>query len=155
MKFRRLLVWSLTPLLASMISLLAVAGPASAAVNDGFSVSTSSGGCGSNEFVDYGPGAPGGGDNDDYVLIHDFCADGHGVRGCVRKLIIDDGIPVSTDYGCRYNGNGLAGAPVVWDPFGNVLPGTTISLRVCLVDGASDPTPFRCSDWEAHTSVDG
>ena len=73
MKLRgRMLVWSLAPLLVSMTSLLTVAGPASAAVNDGFSVSTSSGGCGSNEFVDYGPGAPGGGNNDDYVLIHEL-----------------------------------------------------------------------------------
>lgn len=45
------------------------------------------------------------------------------------------------------NSNGLAGNPVGWDPFasiGDVLPGDTMILQVCLVDGADDSTPSNC-----------
>jgi hypothetical protein len=98
------------------------------------------------EFVDYGPGAPGGGDNDDYTVIHDYCADGHGVKAYAWIN--------GTFLGSRYNGNGLAGDPVIWDPFGNVAPGNAIGLKVCLVDGNDDPTPFDCTST-THTSVDG
>ena len=51
---------------------------AGAAENDDFAAVTTDG-CGVAQFKDYGPGAPGGGNNDDYVVIHDYCADGHGV----------------------------------------------------------------------------
>jgi hypothetical protein len=98
--------------------------------------------------VDYGPGAAGGGNNDDYVVIQDRCADGHGVEAWAWL----DG----PSHGARYDGNGQTGAAVVWDPFpsGNVKPGQVIQLRVCLVDGASDTTPSSCTTVK-HQSVDG
>lgn len=40
-------------------------------VNDDFSVSTTDG-CGRINFVDFGDGAPGGGSNDDYTVIHEI-----------------------------------------------------------------------------------
>lgn len=119
-----------------------------AAFDDSFTVSTTNG-CGSVEFVDFGPGAAGGGDNDDYVVIHDLCSDGHGVKAWAWLN--------GTLLGSQYNGNGLAGAPVIWDPFksvGNVGAGDAIGLEVCLVDGNSDPTPSGCGSL-TRTSRDG
>ena len=43
---------------------LLLANPAAAATDDSFSVSTTNA-CGAIDFVDFGPGAPGDGDNDD------------------------------------------------------------------------------------------
>ena len=56
----------------------------------------------------------------------------------------------------QYNGNGRAGAPVVWDPFsnGNVKAGQKVELEVCLVDGPTDPTGSRCGD-ASRRSADG
>ena len=139
-------------LVVVLASLLLVAGlhlsTASAAVNDDFNASTTDG-CGVANFIDYGPGAPGGGNNDDYVVIHDYCADGHGVMAYVE---VDD----SGYWFHQYNGNGLAGAPVVWDPFlwGNVKAGQKVELEVCLVDGASDLTGSRCGA-ASRRSADG
>lgn len=116
------------------------------AVDDSFSVSTTGGGCGKVDFVDFGEGAPGGGSNDDYLVIHDLCSDGHGVKAWAWL----NGILL----GSRYNGNGLAGDPVIWDPFGNVLPGDSIGLKVCLVDGSDDPSPSSCGSL-TRTSSDG
>ena len=45
---------------------------AGAAENDDFAAVTTDG-CGVAQFKDYGPGAPGGGNNDDYLVIHDYC----------------------------------------------------------------------------------
>jgi len=121
---------------------------AGAAENDDFAAVTTDG-CGVAQFKDYGPGAPGGGNNDDYVVIHDYCADGHGV---IAYLSWDN-----TGYWFnQYNGNGLAGAPVVWDPFlyGNVKAGQTVWLEVCLVDGWDDLTGSRCGE-ASHRSADG
>lgn len=136
---------------AVVATTVAMSSPAVAAVNDSFSVSTTSGGCGATDFVDYGPGAPGGGNNDDYLVIHDYCSDSHGVRGYAWK----NGV----FFGSRYNGNGLAGAPVVFDPFThaggtNVVGGDLITIQACLVDGANDTTPFRCDD-RSNFSADG
>jgi hypothetical protein len=115
-----------------------------AAVDDSRNVYTY-GQCGLATFVDYGPGAAGGGNNDDYVRIADLCSDGHGVKAYAW---------INGYYlGSGYNGNGY-GSAVIWDPFGNVLPGQKIGLKVCLVDGNNDPTPFRCLSGE-WTSVDG
>ncbi|MFL6296103.1 MAG: hypothetical protein ACJ75M_09815 [Actinomycetes bacterium] len=139
-------------LVVVLASLLLVAGlhlsTASAAVNDNFNASTTDG-CGVANFIDYGPGAPGGGNNDDYVVIHDYCADGHGVMAYVE---VDD----SGYWFHQYNGNGLAGAPVVWDPFlwGNVKAGQKVELEVCLVDGATDLTGSRCGA-ASRRSADG
>jgi hypothetical protein len=129
-------------------AVVAMASPASAAYDDSFEVYTQDG-CGSVEFVDYGEGAPGGGSNDDYLVVHDYCSDGHGVLAIAWIDIYS--------MGSKYNGNGLAGSPVIWDPYvnrGNVFAGETIGLQVCLVDGANDDTPFSC-DEEERVSVDG
>ncbi len=125
------------------------AGPAVASTDDGFAISTNDGpGCGVAEYVDYGAGASGGGDNDDYIVVHDFCSDGHGVEAYAWQN--------GTYLGDKYNGNGLAGAPVVWDPFsnGNVAPGDSVGLKVCLVDGPGNPIESTCYS-ETHFSVDG
>ncbi|GAB1516574.1 hypothetical protein [Actinophytocola sp. KF-1] len=126
-------------------SMVLTANQAAAAYDDGFTVRTGNG-CGTVDFVDYGEGQPGGGSNDDYAVVHDYCSDGHGVKAYAWI----DGYYL----GSKYNGNGLAGAPVVWDPFGNVVAGEAIGLKVCLVDGADDPTPSDCRS-ATHTSVDG
>jgi hypothetical protein len=129
-----------------------LAGPASAATDDSFKVSTANG-CGVANFVDYGAGAAGGGNNDDYIVIHDYCSDGHGVRAYATLKFGDAVI----NLGSQYNGNGLAGAAVIWDPFkewGNVIEGDIVTITVCLVDGASDTTGSGCVTG-AHTSVDG
>ncbi|WP_427168427.1 hypothetical protein ACQF4J_45025 [Streptomyces sp. C1-1] len=122
------------------------AGPALAA-NDSTGITTPEG-CGRLDFDDYGPGAPGGGDNDDYFVIHDMCADGAGVKAYAWQ---------NGHYlGSRYNGNGLAGAAVVWDPFfnGNVAPRGSIGMKVCLAHGDGDPAPYACTSY-TFTSVDG
>lgn len=134
--------WMSRLVIAAAGATLLFAGPASAASAEHFGVTTTNG-CGTNEFVDYGPGAPGGGDNDDYLEIHDYCADGHGVEGYAWL----DGKYL----GKKYNGNGLAGAPVIWDPFGNVKSGHTIGMKVCNVDGADDATPTGCMSGEFTT----
>lgn len=69
-------------------------------------------------------------------MIHDLCGDGHGVEAYAWL----DG----SYYGGKYNGNGLAGAPVSWDPFVFVSGQYNVGLKVCLVDGASDPTASSC-----------
>ena len=129
------------------------ASPASAAYDDFFYVVTSDngacqGGGGGADFADYGDGAPGGGSNDDYIVITDFCADGHGVRAWTWLN--------GTALGSKYDGDG-AGKSVYWDPYaavGNVDPGDTVRLRVCLVDGSTDSTPTYCAE-KSHQSVDG
>jgi hypothetical protein len=82
------------------------------------------------EFVAHGT------DGDDYIVIHDLCGDGHGVKAYAW---IDGAY-----FGSMYNGNGLAGAPVIWDPFIDVVGGENVGLKVCLVDGNSDPTASSC-----------
>ncbi|PJE93904.1 hypothetical protein CUT44_32475 [Streptomyces carminius] len=115
-----------------------------AAVNDSFSVYTTSGGCGSVDFVDYGEGWPGGGNNDDYLVIHDYCSDGKGVRAYAWV----DGVYL----GARNNTNGLAGAAVLWDPVGNVTAGEKVGVKVCLFN--SDNTLSRCNEV-SRVSADG
>lgn len=123
----------------------ATEGVIAASVDDGFSVSTTNG-CGRIDFVDFGEGAPGGGSNDDYTVIHDLCGDGSGVKAWAWLN--------GTLLGSRYNGNGLAGDAVIWDPFGNVHPGDSIGLKVCLSDGPDDPNPRDCGS-RTKTSSDG
>jgi hypothetical protein len=129
--------------LAMTLCGIAAAHPAAAAT-DHISESTTDG-CGVIDFIDAGPGAPGGGDNDDYLELHDYCSDGHGVEGYAWL----DG----TYLGKKYDGSGLAGAPVIWDPLGDVKSGQTIGVKVCLVDGADDPTPSKC--LSAEGTIDG
>ncbi|NEY33624.1 hypothetical protein GTU99_15700 [Streptomyces sp. PRKS01-65] len=122
-----------------------------AATNDSFAVGTTNGGCGTVNFVDYGEGAPGGGNNDDYLVIHDYCSDGRGVRAYAWLTFGGE-----THYlGARNNTNGLAGDAVVWDPFadwGNVEAGDLVGLKVCLFD--SNNTLSRCAE-KSQLSVDG
>lgn len=131
-------------------------GDASTAVDDGFvviSAVTKPGGLcdigsGWAEYVDYGEGAPGGGSNDDYVIVGDGCADGHGIKAWAW---LDDTCLESC--AGRYVGGG-AESSVVWDPLGNVAPGQWVALKVCWVDGSNDPTPSGCSYAETW-STDG
>lgn len=135
-------------------ALVLAAGPASATTNDNFSAHTTGGGCGAVDFIDYGAGAPGGGNNNDYLVVHDYCSDGHGVKAWVWWYT-DSGTLLY--YGSKYNGNGEAGAPVYWDPFaslGNTIGGDRVSVKVCLSDGNSDPTVTNC-DSASHVSADG
>lgn len=143
---------------ASVVGLVVLtANAAQAVTDDGFrAVTTDAGGCGVAEFVDYGAGAPGGGDNDDYVVIHDYCSDGHGVKAYAWLVVATTSGTQTTYLGAKYNGNGLAGTPVYWDPFpsNEVWPGETVALKVCLVDGNSDPTASKCGE-NRRTSQDG
>jgi len=139
---------------AAVFGVAAMASPASAATDDTFTVETADrgtvcqGGGGGAYFVDFGDGEPGGGSNDDYIEVHDFCPDGHGVRAWAWL----NGDPL----GSKYDGGGT-GSAVIWDPFkefGNVNAGDTVKMRVCLVDGSSDTTPSFCTE-KSHQSVDG
>lgn len=111
-----------------------------AAWDDSREVYSSADLCGKAEFVDYGEGAPGGGMNDDYIVVSDGCPDFHGAKAWAWL----DGVLL----GSRYNGNGYESS-VVWDPFpgGNVAEGEEIGLKVCLVDGNSDPYPDPCMEY--------
>jgi hypothetical protein len=131
--------------------LVTTAGPA-AAFNDSFNVLTTDE-CGIAGFVDYGEGAPGGGNNDDYIVVNDWCGDHHGVMAYAWITHPNQ----ATQYlGDKYDGNGGTGDPVYWDPFpsNNVKTGDLVGLKVCLVDGASDQTPFNCKS-ASYTSQDG
>jgi hypothetical protein len=144
---------------AALSTVLLMAGPAQAASNDDFSATTTDG-CGAVNFIDYGPGADGGGDNDDYLVIHDYCGDGHGVKAWAWITQNTTQGPLTFYLGGKYNGNGSAGDPVIWDPFKdfnpdeNVAKGDIVGLKVCLVDGNTDSSPTKC-DTANHTSADG
>lgn len=146
-----LLAMAVTGLLATLAT------PASAAVNDGFSVHTQTGTqnrCpdkswpgGYAYFIDWGEGGlsdPA--KNDDYITIRDTCSDGWGVMAFAwlndRYL------------GSRYNGLGYDEF-VVWDPFpnGNVAPGDKITIEVCEHKGSTGEN-IAC-DYRNHYSVDG
>ncbi|MCP3766446.1 hypothetical protein [Streptomyces sp. MAR25Y5] len=99
-----------------------------AATDDSFEVSTTDGQCGVVNFIDYGPGHEGGGNNDDYLVIHDYCSDGKGVRAYAMHN--------GKDLGSKTNTNGLAGKAVVWDPFGNVQARDRVGVAVCLVNSS-------------------
>lgn len=137
---------------ATMIVLAAVlmlggaltAGSASAAVNDDFSATTTDG-CGVADFDDNGTW-PDGSTNDDFVVVNDYCPDGHGV---IAYAWLNGAYK-----GSKYNGLGYSGPPVYWDPFGNVHAGDFVELEVCLVDGSGDPTPAKCG-YSSHVSADG
>jgi hypothetical protein len=122
------------------------AGPASASVDDSFAIyTTDAKTCGTLVFVDYGEGASGGGNNDDYIQFYDNCSDGHGVKAWAWHN--------GTYLGGMYNGGGT-GSNKIWDPFGNVAAKDTIKVKICLVDGDADPTPSSCSEATVQ-SYDG
>ena len=60
--------------------------------------------------------------------------------------------------GDAYDGYGnfeVNGIYVIWDPFkdwGNVQPGDSVGLKVCLVDGADDPTASHCNSATVRSS---
>jgi hypothetical protein len=128
------------------------AGPA-AATDDQFLVSSwgckgdSNASVATARFVDYGPGAPGGGNNDDYLEAYDDCANGHGVR--VYAWLDGEFL------GSGYWGGGSNGF-AIFDPFpnGEVKPGQSVGLKVCSVDGRDDTTPFNCAS-DTRTVTDG
>jgi hypothetical protein len=141
---------------AGVSAAVVASGPALASTNDDFTVSTGDG-CGSAQFVDYGPGAPGNSaNNDDYIVIHDYCGDHHGVKAWLWWYDSNGNNLATGLYG--YNGNGEAGAPVYWDPFkgwdGNVLGGDKVVIKVCLVDGAGASSGTSCAS-KSHISADG
>ncbi|MFD8380154.1 hypothetical protein ACFV2X_16665 [Streptomyces sp. NPDC059679] len=87
-------------------------------------------------------------------MIHDYCSGGHGVKAWLWWYN-PDGSQIY--YGAKYNGNGEAGAGVVWDPFadyGNVDKGEKVALKVCLVDGSGASTGTSCREG-SHVSEDG
>ncbi|WP_444949215.1 hypothetical protein [Micromonospora ureilytica] len=138
----------LLPLTVALTAILATTNPAAAAGNDDYTVYTGQSG-GAVDFIDYGPGAPGGGDNDDYLVIRDIAADGHGVQ--VWAWLHGKYL------GTKYNGNG-AWTSVIYDPYtifpNNVAKNEVIGLKICLVDGKDNLIQPSCSylDWP---SIDG
>ncbi|MEU8393506.1 hypothetical protein [Micromonospora sp. NPDC048842] len=138
----------LLPLTVALTAILATSNPAAAAGNDDYTVYSGQGG-GAVDFIDYGPGAAGGGNNDDYLVIRDIAADGHGVQ--VWAWLHGKYL------GTKYNGNG-AWTSVIYDPYtifpNNVAKGEVIGLKICLVDGKDNLIQPSCSslDWP---SIDG
>jgi hypothetical protein len=117
------------------------AGVAAAAASDDYTLRTA-GACGAADaregylkFVDNGPGAPGGGDNDDYFIVADTCGDNDGVKAWAWV----DGVLK----GDKYNGSGN-GSKLVWDPIGNVKDGQSVGMKICGVDG-NEGTPYDCT----------
>jgi hypothetical protein len=72
------------------------------------------------QFQDYGPGAPGGGNNDDYIIVGDTCADGVGVKAWAWL----DGVLL----GSKYNGSGSGHDDILPTP-GSRSPQRTIRNR--------------------------
>ncbi|MER7420520.1 hypothetical protein ABT346_27695 [Micromonospora peucetia] len=139
------------PLVAALTAILALASPAQAQ-DDSWSVyTTGSTNGGRVDFIDYGPGAPGGGNNDDYLEIYDLRADGHGVQ--VWAWLHGKYL------GTKYNGNGESHSdPLIWDPYkifpNNVAAGERIGLKICLVNGPDNLIQSTCGSYEWH-SQDG
>jgi hypothetical protein len=98
-------------------------------IDDGFTVTTLND-AGFAEYVDYGKGGSGGGNNDDYVKIDDTWADGWDLWVRVSQN--------GDSWEKRYTG-GAWGDPLIWDPFhnNNVKPGDEIEIEVCLYDSDS------------------
>jgi hypothetical protein len=127
------------------------ASPALASVDDGFGTHTTDF-CalapdvhgGYIEFVDYGPGAAGDpANNDDYLVVADECRGGWGVTGYAwlngRFL------------GSHHDGRGYA-TQDAWDPFGNVVKGDVIGVKICLQNTGG--SAINCLETQ-HTSADG
>lgn len=114
-------------------------------VDDGFTVATQND-AGYAQYVDYGEGKPGGGNNDDYIEIDDTWADGWDIwvrvsqNGDSHEKVYDDG-PWSD--------------VLIWDPFrhNNVKPGDEIEIEVCLYDSDSGQRD-ECND-HGDVSADG
>ncbi|ADD44602.1 hypothetical protein [Stackebrandtia nassauensis] len=112
-------------------------------INDSFETVTTDRG-GVVVFEDYGPGAPGGGGNDDYVQIGDEGDDGYGVRAYAW---------VNGNYkGVKYFGKGYL-EYTIWDPFGNVKAGQRVKIKVCLARWSGAPNE-NCGS-KTRTITDG
>jgi hypothetical protein len=149
MRMRRVL----TPAAVALTAILGVASPAAAAVDDSFDAYTyplDDVTSGVVHFVDYGPGAPGGGDNDDYLVLEDLAPDGHGVQVWAWLQ--------GKYLGTKYNGNG-AGSEVIYDPYSifpnNVAAGEVISVKICAVDGPGNIIDEYTCGTGRRVSADG
>ena len=156
MSRQRLLAALFTAVLANAPLVTWTANPARAGGIPDDNVVKTTDGCGQVRFFDYGDGLPGGGPNDDYLMVSDRCTDHHGVK--VWAWLTHNG--VKNYLGGSYDGFGnvLEGKPYMfWDPFKdetNVRPTDYVGLKICLVDGNDDPSPARCESatWQ---SLDG
>jgi hypothetical protein len=117
--------------------------PAAAAASDTKAIATTSN-CpeddylpyeGFVQFQDYGEGAEGGGNNDDYLIVGDSCPNGDGVKAWAWV----DGVAK----GSMYNGNG-AYTNKIWDPLGNLPDGASLGMKICSVSG-NNGTPYHCN----------
>ncbi|MFC7279256.1 hypothetical protein ACFQS1_35290 [Paractinoplanes rhizophilus] len=142
---------ALTILSTVILATVVLASPARAGTNDSFQVCsqwTNNASC--VEFVDYGEGKPGGGKNDDYILIHQY--DPYAAYGVWGYAWLD-----GKYLGAKFNGSGYYAPAVVWDPFpgGNVKGGQYIGLKVC--PGTSSGPIHNgqdCQEWSQY-SKDG
>ncbi|MEV6366349.1 hypothetical protein AB0L86_05580 [Micromonospora musae] len=139
---------------AVALSVIALPASPAFAYDDSFPASTPTG-AGVANFVDSGTW-PGGGSNDDFVVIHDYASDGYGVAA---YLWIDRNAPNDTDWrylGWKVNKNGLAGAAVYWEipEGGNIYPNQGVKLKVCLLDRNGNTPESTCRE-RYHYSVDG
>lgn len=86
-------------------------------------------------------------DSSDTFRLWDSCADGHGVRSQIQGANIIDGSWVTMRPGTHYvAGDGVS---TQFKIPGGVPLGSAFRMRVCTVDGASDPTPVKCSRWKS------
>jgi hypothetical protein len=120
--------------------------PARAATDDSFSKCTQGKPCaGRVRFVDSGPGKPGGGNNDDYIV----CEDNSGwyVVGCWlwHKGRYEGGVVSSGD------------SNVVWEPYAkwNVKKGDKIKIKVCLEYPPITDDGWASCDEAERISADG
>jgi hypothetical protein len=123
--------------------------PAFAAVDDSIATCTDDGllgGCnGRVRFVDHGPGKPGGGDNDDYIVCEDNSSEY--VIGCWLWHNGD------------YRGGVLSSDDnaVVWEPSArwNVKGGEKVRIKVCLQRLPIEPEGWGDCTEKTRKSVDG
>lgn len=86
-------------------------------------------------------------DSSNTFRLWDACADGHGVRSQIQGADTIDGSWVTMRPGTHYvAGDGVSTHFTI--P-GGVPLGSAFRMRVCTVDGASDPTPVACSGWKS------
>jgi hypothetical protein len=126
----------------AVVTLVTPGAGVAAPANDDFALATA-GPCPQDDFLPYegfvqfednGPGAEGGGDNDDYLIVGDSCPNGDGVKAWAWV----DGVLK----GDKYNGKG-AYKNVIWDPLGNLKNGQSLGVKICSVNGNSG-TPYHC-----------
>ncbi|MEH1127584.1 hypothetical protein [Micromonospora sp. CPCC 206061] len=141
-------------MLAAVAAMIGATGAPALAVDDSFyTTSATPSNCPDDDdpagyvyFVDYGEGdLSNPAKNDDYVSIRDTCADGDGVAAYAWHK--------GVKHGPKYNGRGFDEF-MVWDPFGNVLPGERVGIQICSQNGTYG-TPYDCGSVIYRTSSDG